>query len=493
MQSGSAVILVVMTNNYLCVHGHFYQPPREDPFTGRVRREIEAAPFHDFNEKITAECYRPNAELGNFERLSFDLGPTLARWLARRAPHTLRLIQAAERANVQRLGTSNALALPYNHTILPLASAEEKRVQVAWGIADYRHRFGHPPEGMWLPETAVDLATLRVLADAGIRFTVLAPWQAAQPVDPTEPYWVDLGDGRALAAFFYQGPLSGAVSFNPEVTSDADRFGAVSLAEAASAERRANGEPQLLLIATDGELYGHHLPWRDRFLARLLTTSAPANGWTVTSLGAYLQRHPPRAWTALQPRTSWSCGHGIRRWSAGCACTAGDSDWKLPLRQALEQLAARLDQLYAQKAGRLLPDAWTALTGYLGVRLGQETFPAFLLRYGGPPARNAARTLRRWLELQCYRQLMRTSCGTFFEDLARVEPRNSIAYAARALSYLPVRWRRPLEDEFVAALREARSWRSGQTGAEMYGELTRPAPRPDASRDAARPVMAAGG
>jgi hypothetical protein len=492
MQTAGAAILLVMSNAYLCVHGHFYQPPREDPFTGKVRREIEAAPFHDFNEKITAECYRPNAELGNFAHLSFDLGPTLAHWLARRAPRTLRLIQAAERANAQRFGVSNALALPFNHTILPLANAQEKRVQVAWGIADYLHRFGHPPQGMWLPETAVDLATLRVLADVGIRYTILAPWQAAQPIDPSAPYWVDLEDGRALAAFFYQGPLSGAVSFNPAVTSDADQFGAVSLAEAASAEKRASGESQLLLIATDGELYGHHLPWRDRFLARLLTTSAPANGWTVTSLGAYLQRHPPRSWTALQPRTSWSCGHGVLRWSEGCACTAGDSEWKRPLRQALDRLAARLDRLYAQEAGRLLPDPWTALAGYLGVRLGQETFPAFLLRYGGPPASNAARTLRRWLELQYYRQLMLTSCGTFFEDLARVEPRNSIAYAARALSYLPLRWRQPLEDEFVVALREARSWRSGRTGAEMYHELAGPGSRA-VGLDATRPVMAAGG
>lgn len=493
MQTASTAILHLMINSYLCVHGHFYQPPREDPFTGKVRREVEAAPFHDFDEKITAECYRPNAELGNFAHLSFDLGPTLARWLARRAPRTLRLIQAAERAHLEQFGASNAMALPYNHTILPLANAQERRVQVAWGITSYRHRFGHAPEGMWLPETAVDLATLRVLADAGIRYTILAPWQAARPVDPSEPYWVDLEDGRALAVFFYQGPLSGAVSFNPEVTSNADQFGAVALAEAASAEKRARGEPQILLIATDGELYGHHLPWRDRFLARLLTTSAPANGWTVTSLGAYLRRHPPRSWTALQPRTSWSCGHGVLRWSEGCACTAGESDWKRPLRQALDQLAARLDHLYEREAGRLLPDPWTALAGYLAVRLGQEPFPAFLLHHGGSPASNAARSLRRWLELQYYRQLMLTSCGTFFEDLARVEPRNSIAYAARALSYLPARWRRPLERDFVATLREARSWRSGQTGADMYHELAPRRARVAANQDATRPVMAAGG
>lgn len=479
-------------NTYLCVHGHFYQPPREDPFTGNGRREVDAAPFHDFNEKITAECYRPNAELGNFENLSFDLGPTLASWLARRAPRTLRLIQAAEREHRRRHGASNALALPYNHTILPLADIIEKRVQVAWGVTDYSIRFGHPPEGMWLPETAVDLATLRVLADAGLTYTVLAPWQASGPIDSLEPYWIDLEDGRKLAAFFYQGPLSGAVSFNPEVTSNADHFSATALPAVINAEKMAQGTPPIVLIATDGELYGHHLPWRDYFLERLLTESAPAHGWTVTSLGAYLRRYPPRSYTTIQERTSWSCAHGVLRWSQGCSCTDGDSSWKGYLRAALDQLAVRLDQIYEQEARGLLTDPWAALAEYLAVRLGQEPYPAFLLRHGGMAAGNAAPTLRRWLELQYYRQLMLTSCGAFFEDLARVEPRNSIAFAARAISYLPARWRRPLEDDFVSALRKARSRRSGQSGADIYSELVGTGSVTAGDADSALPLPASG-
>jgi len=483
-----------MSHLYLCVHGHFYQPPREDPFTGLVRREAEAAPFHDFNEKIAAECYRPNAERGNFERMSFDLGPTLAGWLAGHAPGTLRLIQAAEREHTLRFGSSNAMALPYNHTILPLANRWEKQIQIAWGVTDYRYRFGHAPEGMWLPETAVDLETLRLLADAGIHYTILAPWQAVGTIDPSEPYWIDLGDGRVLAAFFYNGPLSGAISFDGQVSANADQFCAATLPHALNREKRARDQPQIVLVATDGELYGHHQQFRDQFLARLLKESAAAHGWNVTSLGAYLQRYPPRATAVIRERTSWSCGHGVARWQVGCACTDGPSDWKQPLRQALDRLAERLDQLYASEVGRLVPDPWALLAGYLAVRLGQETLPALLQRHM-PGSSVAAAPLERWLEAQYYRQLMLTSCGTYFEDLARVEPRNSIAFAARALALLPNPWRQRLEQEFVQPLHEARSWRSGQTGADLYQALASTAAgnsctfmEPSPARAAARPV-----
>ncbi|HEV7216462.1 MAG TPA: DUF3536 domain-containing protein, partial [Chloroflexota bacterium] len=344
-----------------------------------------------------------------------------------------------------------------------------KQVQIAWGVTDYRYRFGHAPDGLWLPETAVDLETLRLLADAGIQYTVLAPWQAAGPIDPSEPYLIDLQDGRSIAAFFYNGPLSGAISFDAQVTANADRFCAASLPTALSRQKQARGEPQILLLATDGELYGHHKPFRDKFLARLLSESAPAHGWNVTSLGAYLKHYPPRSSVAIREYTSWSCGHGVARWYKGCACTDGPSDWKQPLRQALDQLAARLDQLYAEESARLVPDPWALLAGYLAVRLGQETLQSLLLRLGGTFADPAK--VERWLEVQYYRQLMLTSCATFFEDLARLEPRNSIAFAAKALTLLPGPWRQRLEREFVQALQEARSWRSGQTGAEIYWEL----------------------
>lgn len=483
-----------MNTRYLGVHGHFYQPPREDPGTGLVRREVEAAPFHDFNQKITAECYRPNAELGNFELMSFDLGPTLGRWLEGNAPETLRLIKEAEHEHTRQVGTSNALALPYNHTILPLANRHEKGVQISWGVTDYRYRFGHAPEGMWLPETAVDLETLRLLADAGIHYTILAPWQAAGQIDPSEPYRIDLGDGRELAAFFYHAPLSGSVSFDPHMTANADEFCAAALPPALGREQGDRGQPPIVLVATDGELYGHHQPFRDQFLARLLRESAPAQGWTVTSLGAYLRRYPPRRTALIRERTSWSCGHGVARWQEGCACTDGPSDWKRPLRQALDDLAERLDQLFAREVGRFGADPWALLAGYLAVRLGRETLPALLQRHM-PGFLGDVATMERWLELQYYRQLMLTSCGMFFEDLARVEPRNSIAFAARALSLLPDPWRRRLEQPFVKTLQGARSWRSGHTGADLYRALVPTAPgksctfmEPSPARAAASPA-----
>jgi len=461
---------------YLCVHGHFYQPPREDPFTGKLPREPEAKPYHDYNEKVTAECYQPNAERGNFARMSFDLGPTLAAWMAARAPATLRAIQAAEREHVRTHGASNALALPYSHTILPLAGEHEKRIQVAWGVADYTFRYGHAPEGAWLPEAAVDLASLRALADAGIAYTILAPWQADGPIDTGKPHWVELGAGRRIAVFFYHAALSGGVSFDSDLTVNADRFARESLAPLQATETSERGAPRLTLIASDGELYGHHQPWRDQFLAQLLQVSAPSIGWRITTLGVYLREHPPLTAVTIRPRTAWSCPHSLARWSAGCPCTVGDSSWKRPLRAAFDGLAARLDALYEQRAGRLLSDPWETLAGYLGVRLGREPLSAMLSRAGAAAPASTVRSLRRWLELQYFRQLMLTSCGYFFEDLDRIEPRNNIACAARAISLLPSPWRRTLEAEFVAAIGQARSWRTGRTGADLYSAAAPPPP-----------------
>jgi hypothetical protein len=458
-----------VTTRYLCVHGHFYQPPRHDPFRGeQVRvREPGAEPYRDFNEKITAECYRPNAVCGNFGRISFDLGPTLASWLATHAPETLGLIRAAERDHRAAHGVSNALAQPYGHAILPLATPTEKRLQVAWGVADYVHRFGHRPDGMWLPETAVDLPTLRVLADHGIAYTVLAPWQAADPIDPTEPCWIDLGDGRRLAAFFYHSELSGGVSFDAQLTTDADRFGAEWLPRHVDPGKEARGEPQLLLVATDGELYGHHQPWRDRFLAHLLEGGAPANGFAVTSLGAHLRRHPPCRTVAIQPDSAWSCRHRLARWSSGCSCTEGDSAWKRHLRHALTRLAARLDLLYEQTASQLARDPGAARLDYVEVRLGARPPERFLEEHGrGGAARDRA-ALGALLEGQYYRQLMFTSCGFFFEDLDRIEPRNNVAFAARAIACQPREHRRRLTDDFLDDLAAARSPRTGRTGADI--------------------------
>jgi hypothetical protein len=454
----------------LCVHGHFYQPPREDPFTGKVPREFGAEPFNDFNQKIAAECYRPNADLGNFGRMSFDLGPTLASWLERHDPTTYQKIVAQERAHVAEHGHGNGLAQAYSHTILPLATKREKQIQVAWGLADFRHRFGHDPEGMWLAETAADSASLAVLADHGVQFTVLAPWQAAEPIDPSEPYWVLLPGGRRIATFFYHGDLSGRVSFDASATIDADAFGERDLPRHVDPKKRSRCESQLILVATDGELYGHHQVFRDKFLAHLLRVSAPAQGFEITSLGRHLRAHPPRREVRLAEPTSWSCHHGVERWRGDCACIEGSGVWKWHLRRALVRLAAQLDRRFAKAARKLLRDPWQAELEYVQVRLGAESRDAFWSRHARRegPVEEAAFTL---LDAQYYRHVMFASCAWFFEDLDRIEPRNGIGYGLRALRLAESVHHVDLMAAYANDLRRAVSWRTGRTGFDLLRSM----------------------
>lgn len=462
-------------SSYLAVHGHFYQPPREDPFTGRMPREAGAEPYRNYNEKIAAECYGPNAEAGNFGRVSFDLGPTLAAWLEKHEPAAYAEIVRQEREHLERYGHGNGLAQVYSHAILPLATDREKQIQVSWGLADFRHRFGHTPEGMWLAETAADSASLGALLDQGIRFTVLAPWQTVETVDPGEPYWVRLADGRRIAAFFYNSELSGRVSFDSSITTDADRFGLQDLPRQVNRERLARNEPQLILIATDGELYGHHQVYRDKFLAHLLSVSAAARGFEVTSLGRYLAAHPPRREVRLKEGTSWSCHHGVDRWRGTCECIDQGGEWKAYLRQALDRLAGRLDAAYEMAARRLLKDAWIAEEEYIWVRLGAEAPADFWARHARSP-RSGQRSAFGLLEAQYYRHLMFASCAWFFEDLDRIEPRNAIGYGLRALCEAERVHKLDLLSAYASDLRSARSSRTGRTGADLLAEIVRGTP-----------------
>jgi hypothetical protein len=464
-----------MSRQYLCLYGHFYQPPREDPFTGSISPEHEAAPYANFNEKITAECYRPNAEAGNFEHISFDLGPTLAAWMEQHAPDVYARILAADWLSVQRTGHGNALAQAYNRTILPLATRRDKRTQIAWGIADFQRRFRRVPEGMWLAETAVDMESLELLAEAGIKYTVLAPWQAAEELDATEPYLVRLNTGRAMAVFFYNAPLSGGVSFDGNMTNNADSFAASYLPNHLNRWKVEHGEAQLITVATDGELYGHHKPRRDKFLAHLVRQGAPALGFEVCSLGAYLAQFPPKKEVKLHTASSWSCHHGVLRWGAGCACTEGDASWKPLLRRAFDRLGAEGDALFEQQLAPLVHDPWATRDDYLGLRQGWTTPGAFWGRHGekgrAPKSEALAQQARRLLEAQYYQQWMFTSCGFFFEDLDRIEPRNDIAFARRAISLYWQATRADAQTAFLADLAGARSWRTGKTGADLYQKL----------------------
>ena len=476
----------VMSKRFLCLHGHFYQPPREDPFTGQVPAEPGASPYANFNEKITAECYRPNAEAGNFEYISFNLGPTLATWMEEHAPDVYERIIESDRRNVQQTGHGNALAQVYNHTILPLATERDKRTQVAWGIADFQHRFGRAPEGMWLAETAVDLPSLEALADADIKYTVLAPWQAAEEVDVTEPYLVRLPSGRAMTVFFYNAPLSGGVSFESNMTNNADLFAASYLPHHLNHAKEERGEPQLITVATDGELYGHHKPWRDRFLEHLVRKGASSFGFEVTSLSAYFHQFPAQREVRLHTPSSWSCHHGILRWSEGCGCTEGDSRWKPALRQALNRLGERGDTVFMQGLAQTVEDPWAARNEYLALRQGWMTPEAFWERHGkqgnafwhrhshkgrAPRDERALKQTLLLLEAQFYQQWMYTSCGFFFEDLDRLEPRNDIAFARRAISLYWQATHEDMQTAFLADLAEARSGRTNLTGADLYQQL----------------------
>ncbi|HAT45708.1 MAG TPA: glycoside hydrolase [Ktedonobacter sp.] len=460
---------------YLCLHGHFYQPPREDPFTGIIPIEPEATPYVNFNEKITAECYLPNAEAGNFASISYDLGPTLASWLEGAHPHVYQQIIAADYQHRMRYGVGNALAQAYNHTILPLANSRDKNTQILWGLQDFRHRYGHDAHGMWLAETAVDLESLDLMAQHGVLYTVLAPWQAAMPIDPTEPYLVHLFNGRSITVFFYNAPLSGGVSFDWNTTSNADLFATSYLPGQLVKSKRDTGEAQLLLIATDGELYGHHKPWRDKFMTHLIQSGAPAYGFEVCTLERYMQMYPATKEVALHVPSAWSCGHGVARWDTGCECTEGDSSWKGKLRSALNHLAECGDQLFEQYAGETLSDPWAARNAYLALRNGWATPESFWAQYGKAQhllehPQLAERT-RLLLEAQYYHQYSFTSCGFFFENLDRIEPRNDIAFARRAISLTWQALGIDLQRDFLCDLAQAKGWRTNVTGADLYRQL----------------------
>jgi alpha-amylase/alpha-mannosidase (GH57 family) len=428
-----------MADQALCIHGHFYQPPREDPITGIIPPEAGASPYHNWNERIQAECYRPNAELGNFARISFNLGPTLGAWMQRNDPQAAQKIIAQDRANVERYGTGNAMAQSFNHTILPLATRQDKDTQVAWGIAAFEHTFRRKPQGLWLPETAVDVETLCVLAEHGIDFTILAPWQAdtsllQTPLDPTEPYQIHLPEGRCISIFFYHRELSSLVSFSPQSTINADEFARAEILSRFNAEKNNRSEPQILLIATDGELYGHHQAFRDHFLAHLVNGASTSAGIEKTYPALWLRHHPPRRSISVHDNTSWSCHHGVMRWMGECSCTSEYGAWKAYLRSAFDRLAASLDRVYEDMIQLIVGDPWALRNEYIQVILGNIRVDDLIYRTAGRKiAEEDCRKVALLLEAQRERQRMYTSCGWYFDDFSRLEPKNNVACAAHAV------------------------------------------------------------
>ena len=470
----------------LVVHGHFYQPLRVDPFTGEVPPDPGAAPFPDWNTRIDAESYRPIATRGTLADMSFDVGPTLAGWLSAQAPVSHRGFVAADRAGARKHG--RAMAQAFHHTILPLASAADRRTEIRWGIRDFVIRFGHKPEGMWLPETAVDLATLRGLAEEGIRYTILAPWQATDgQLESRRPYRVELGSGRSIVVAFYDAGLSGAVSFEPAATADADRFARDRVVTRFAGTPFPDGEPGLVVIATDGELYGHHQPFRDLFLQRLVQPQrdVPDRGFDVVDLGTALLERDHRSLPVIRiaERTSWSCHHGVARWSSECP-DAADGHWKGPLRAALERLAGGIDALVGEAFAELprKPDLLDARDAYVEVVDGVEPESTFAVRWLGDDApREAQERFLRLIEAQRWRLAMFASDGWYWDDPIRTETKAILRFAARAARLVDETLGSRLESALVRDLALFRSPGTGLDGAAIYraalSEVGQPGPR----------------
>ena len=422
-----------MKKQSFCVHGHFYQPSRINPLTGKIPAEPGAAPFHDWNERIYSQCYKPNADLGNFSRISFNIGPTLAVWLEKTHPETMHAIVEQEKMAYEKDGIGNGMAQAYNHTILPLAKYEDKVTQVRWGKMDFEYRFGHKACGMWLPETAVDIETLSVLADEGFEFTILAPWQAKSlhPVDTSHPWRVDLPEGKSISVFFYEPDLSAKVSFSPESTVNADAFLKDEILPLYPERSR---RPRYQIIASDGELYGHHQPFRDKFLEWLTTGALKDQEIEVAAPGAYLHNFPATKRIGIRNNTSWSCHHGIKRWSGICDCSE-HGEWKGPLRRAFNHIADIVDTEMQNCLNEYKLELLPFRNEYGRVLTGEETTEDQIKRLVGKNlSEDASNRLAAFMQAQYERQRMFSSCGWFFEDFDRIEARNNILNAAMAVN-----------------------------------------------------------
>ena len=487
----------------IVIHGHFYQPPRENPWLESVEVQDSAAPQHDWNERVTAECYAPNTAarrvdeqnrvldiVNNFEKISFNIGPTLFAWLERHRPDVYAKIIEADRASVAARGHGNACAQVFNHMIMPLATRRDKVTQVRWGIEDFRTRFGREPEGLWLPETAVDNESLEVLAEAGVKFTILAPHQAQRVraldteawedagsgIDPSRPYLWRGPRGLSLVLFFYDGPISRAIAFE-RLLERAENL--VAWLNAAFSDART--EPQLVHCATDGETYGHHSRFGEMALAAAVQQIEAEAAAALTNYAASLAANPPTHEVEIRERTSWSCAHGIERWRSDCGCrTRGDwhQRWRAPLREALDWLRDQIDPYFEARASAHLKDPWAARDDYAALLLDRspERLDAFFAAHARGVLDPAARVeARKLLELERNRLLMYTSCGWFFDEISAIEPVQILRYAAMALQYLNDLGGGRLEDEFVRRLAAAPSnVPEMRDGGEVYRRLIRP-------------------
>jgi alpha-amylase/alpha-mannosidase (GH57 family) len=491
---------------YVCIHGHFYQPPRENPWLEEIELQDSAYPYHDWNERVTAECYAPNTAsrildsenrivdiINNYSKISFNVGPTLLSWMQRHNPDVYNAIIEADRISQTRFsGHGSAIAQVYNHMIMPLANRRDKYTQVIWGIEDFRARFGRQPEGMWLPETAVDTETLKVLAELGIKFTILAPGQAKRikaiakgarwhdiangEIDPTTVYLCTLPAGKSISLFFYDGPISQDLAFGG-LLNDGEGF-----AKRLMGVFNDNREwPQIVHVATDGESYGHHHRFGDMALSYCLHYIESADGVRLTNYGEYLEKHPPTQAVEIVENTSWSCIHGVERWRENCGCNSGTKPgwsqaWRKPLRDALDTLREKLTSLYERQASKLLRTPWQARNDYIQVVLdrSRECVDEF---FSGRAVRELSNEQKvrvlKLLEMQRNCMLMYTSCGWFFDEISGIETTQVLQYASRAIQYAEELTGISLESVFTEQLASAPS-NALENGAKVYELYVKP-------------------
>lgn len=494
---------------YVCIHGHFYQPPRENAWLEQIELQDSAHPFHDWNQRINAECYGPNGAsrildqggaitkiLNNYARISFNMGPTLLSWMEEHAPETYESILEADKESLELFdGHGSAIAQAYNHIISPLANRRDKETQIKWGVKDFEHRFGRMPEGMWLAETAVDTESLEIMAAEGIKYTILAPrqgaavrqigasdWQdvAGSKIDPRRPYRCNLPSGRSISLFFYDGNVAQDVAFN-NLLGNGQHFADRLMTAFGNGDFQ--DEPQLVHIATDGESYGHHHRYGEMALSYCLDYIEHSGQARLTNYGHFLEVCPPTWEAQIIENSSWSCVHGVERWRSNCGCHTGgqegwDQAWRQPLRDSLDWLRQRLLEVYEQEAGALFKDIWLVRNEFVELLLSrdEQVVHRFLARHAKEPFTDRARNRAlRLLEMQRNAMLMYTSCGWFFNELSGIETTQILQYACRAMQ-LSVQTGGPdLESEFITRLAEAKSnLPEHKNGAEVYRKFVVP-------------------
>jgi len=495
---------------FLTIHGHFYQPPRENPWLEAIELQDSALPFHDWNERINKECYNPNSVskivdsrnrildvVNNYEHMSYNFGPTLLSWMEQFAPLTYeRIIKADIESIPEHSGHGNALAQVYNHIIMPLANEEDKQTQVKWGIRDFEYRFGRKPEGMWLAETAVDDDTLRVLEENGIKFTILSPYQAAKfrqkgdkewtdvswgNIDPARSYryYIKSAPGKYIDLFFYDGAISRSVAFD-ELLKDGNKF-SKRLKEGVSDCRDF---PQLINIATDGESYGHHTKFGDMALAYVLKIKAKDEGFTITNYGEYLEKYRSDCEVDIKQASSWSCFHGVGRWKEDCGCSTGghpgwNQKWRKPLRDALDYLRDELLSIYEEQGKKYFnTDIWEVRNRYVDVILdrGDMNVKKFQKENFLPNLSDEDKVkAMELLEIQRQSMLMYTSCGWFFSEISGIETVQIMKYAARAMQLAAKFTDKNIEEHFLNILAEAKSnIPEHGTGKDIFERFVKP-------------------